>query len=30
LSPFDPLLFAMDASRALAHVRLGELDEAAD
>lgn len=30
LSPFDPLQFAMLASRALAHVRLGELDEAAD
>jgi DNA-binding SARP family transcriptional activator len=29
LSPFDPLLFAMLTSRALAHVRLGELDEAA-
>jgi TolB-like protein len=29
LSPFDPLQFAMLASRALAHVRLGELDEAA-
>jgi len=28
LSPFDPLLFAMLTSRALAHVRLGELDEA--
>jgi len=30
LSPFDPLQFAMLASRALAHVRLGEVDEAAD
>ena len=30
LSPFDPLQFGMLASRALAHVRLGELDEAAD
>ncbi len=30
LSPFDPLQFAMLASRALAHVRLGEFDEAAD
>jgi DNA-binding SARP family transcriptional activator len=30
LSPFDPLQFAMLASRALAHVRLGELPEAAD
>jgi TolB-like protein len=29
LSPFDPLLFAMMASRALALVRLGEADEAA-
>ncbi len=29
LSPFDPLQFAMLASRALAHVRLGELEEAA-
>ena len=29
LSPFDPLLFAMMASRALAHVRLGQADEAA-
>jgi DNA-binding SARP family transcriptional activator/Flp pilus assembly protein TadD len=29
LSPFDPLLFAMLASRAIAHVRLGQLDEAA-
>lgn len=29
LSPFDPLLFAMLASRALAHVRLGQFDEAA-
>jgi DNA-binding SARP family transcriptional activator/tetratricopeptide (TPR) repeat protein len=30
LSPFDPLQFAMLASRALAHVRLDELAEAAD
>jgi tetratricopeptide (TPR) repeat protein len=30
LSPFDPLQFAMLASRALAHVRLGEYEEAAD
>lgn len=30
LSPFDPLQFAMLASRALAHVRLDELDEAAE
>jgi DNA-binding SARP family transcriptional activator/TolB-like protein len=30
LSPFDPLQFAMLASRAMAHLRLGELDEAAD
>jgi TolB-like protein len=30
LSPFDPLQFAMLASRALAHVRLGELEEAAE
>ena len=30
LSPFDPLQFAMLASRALAHVRLDERDEAAD
>jgi TolB-like protein len=30
LSPFDPLQFGMLASRALAHIRLGELDEAAD
>jgi TolB-like protein len=29
LSPFDPLLFAMLASRALAHMRLGEFGEAA-
>ena len=29
LSPFDPLQFAMLASRAIAHVRLGELAEAA-
>jgi tetratricopeptide (TPR) repeat protein len=30
LSPFDPLQFAMLASRALAHIRLGELEEAAE
>lgn len=30
LSPFDPLLFAMLASRAMALMRLGRLDEAAD
>jgi TolB-like protein len=30
LSPFDPLQFAMLASRALAHVRLDELNEAAE
>jgi DNA-binding SARP family transcriptional activator/TolB-like protein len=30
LSPFDPLLFAMLATRALAHFRLGQYDEAAD
>jgi DNA-binding SARP family transcriptional activator/Tfp pilus assembly protein PilF len=30
LSPFDPLLFAMLGTRAMAHVRLGEYDEAAD
>ncbi len=30
LSPFDPLQFGMLASRALAHVRLGETEEAAD
>ncbi|MGE5187200.1 MAG: tetratricopeptide repeat protein [Acidobacteriota bacterium] len=30
LSPFDPLQFAMLASRAIAHVRLGERDEAAE
>lgn len=29
LSPFDPLQFGMLASRALAHVRMGELEEAA-
>jgi tetratricopeptide (TPR) repeat protein len=29
LSPFDPLQFGMLASRALAHLRLGELEEAA-
>jgi hypothetical protein len=30
LSPFDPLLFAMLGSRAMALVRLGRFDEAAD
>jgi DNA-binding SARP family transcriptional activator/TolB-like protein len=30
LSPFDPLLFAMLCSRAAAHVRLGEFQEAAE
>jgi hypothetical protein len=30
LSPFDPLLFAMLATRAIALVRLGRYDEAAD
>ncbi len=30
LSPFDPLQFAMLASRALAHVRLGQFQEAAN
>jgi TolB-like protein/DNA-binding SARP family transcriptional activator len=30
LSPFDPLQFGMLGSRALAHVRLGELDEAVE
>jgi DNA-binding SARP family transcriptional activator/TolB-like protein len=30
LSPFDPLQFAMLASRALAHIRLGQVEEAAD
>jgi TolB-like protein len=30
LSPFDPLLFGILASRAAAHVRLGELKEAAE
>jgi DNA-binding SARP family transcriptional activator/TolB-like protein len=30
LSPFDPLQFAMLASRALAHIRLGERDQAAE
>jgi DNA-binding SARP family transcriptional activator/TolB-like protein len=29
LSPFDPLLFGILASRAMAHVRLGQVDEAA-
>jgi DNA-binding SARP family transcriptional activator len=30
LSPFDPLQFGMLASRAVAHVRLGEIEEAAE
>lgn len=30
LSPFDPLLFAMLSTRAIAHVRLGEFHEAAE
>jgi len=30
LSPFGPLLFAMFSSRALGHLRLGQLDDAAD
>jgi TolB-like protein/Flp pilus assembly protein TadD len=30
LSPFDPLQFAMLASRAIAHVRLGQFEEAVD
>jgi hypothetical protein len=30
LSPFDPLQFAMLATRALAHFRLGQYEEAAD
>jgi DNA-binding SARP family transcriptional activator len=30
LSPFDPLLFAMLAARALAHARLGQFEEAAE
>lgn len=30
LSPFDPMLFAIFASRAMALVRLGRMDEAAD
>ena len=30
LSPFDPLLFGMLGTRALAHVRLGQFDEAAE
>lgn len=29
LSPFDPLLFAMMGTRAMAHARLGQFDEAA-
>ena len=30
LSPFDPLLFGMLGARAMAHVRLGEFEEAAE
>ena len=30
LSPFDPLLFGMLGARAMAHVRLGQFDEAAE
>jgi DNA-binding SARP family transcriptional activator/Tfp pilus assembly protein PilF len=30
LSPFDPLLFAMLASRAVSHLRMGEIQEAAE
>jgi TolB-like protein/DNA-binding SARP family transcriptional activator len=30
LSPYDPLLFAMLCTRAIAHVRLGEYEEAAE
>jgi TolB-like protein len=30
LSPFDPLQFGMLASRAMAHIRLGELEEGAE
>jgi DNA-binding SARP family transcriptional activator len=30
LSPFDPLLFGMFGVRAMAHVRLGQFDDAAD
>jgi hypothetical protein len=30
LSPFDPLMFGMLGARAMAHVRRGEYDEAAD
>ncbi|MES0109625.1 transcriptional regulator [Mesorhizobium sp. M0013] len=30
LSPFDPMLFGMLGARAMAHVRLGQFDEAAD
>ena len=30
LSPFDPLMFAMMATRALAHFRMGQYEEAAD
>ncbi|WP_265517290.1 BTAD domain-containing putative transcriptional regulator [Nitratireductor luteus] len=30
LSPFDPLLFGMLGARAMAHIRLGQFDEAAE
>jgi DNA-binding SARP family transcriptional activator len=30
LSPFDPLMFGMLGARAMAHVRLGQLEDAAD
>lgn len=30
LSPFDPMLFGMMGARAMAHVRLGQFDEAAE
>src|SRR5262249_52481957 len=30
LSPFDPLLFGMLGARAMAHVRLGQFDQAAE
>src|SRR5262249_46968876 len=30
LSPFDPLLFGMLGARAMAHVRLGQFEEAAE
>ena len=30
LSPFDPMLFGMLGTRAMAHLRLGQFDEAAD